>query len=331
MIIARTPFRLSLLGGGTDFPSWYAKHGGLVVGGAVNLYCYILARHLPPFHPYKTRVVYSKIEQVQSNFDIEHRAVNAVVHYLGLGGVGLEISHSADLPGRSGTGSSSSFVVGTLNALATLKGDLMLPCELMNAAVDIEQNALGETVGCQDQAFAAYGGLNTIVFHKAGGIQVFPLAVGAAQLADLEAHLLLLYTGITRTSSEVAATYASTLGERGKAMWSLMNQTETGIRCIIKSDWKGLGRCVDESWRIKCDLSDKVCPPEVAKMYATARVYGAFGGKLCGAGAGGMLMLVAPPESHQGIINALPGTVHVPFRFEFGGSRIIHFDREANG
>lgn len=330
MIISRTPTRLSLLGGSTDFPTWFTKNGGLVVGGAINRYGYLTVRQLPPFHAHKHRVVYREIETVQKVADIQHKAVRAVIQYLNCPDAeGLEISHLSDLPGGSGTGSSSTFVVGLLNALLALQGKRMSAGELADAAIYVEQQLLQETVGCQDQTFAAHGGLNIIKFRQNGDISVFPLTLSGQEVSSLEAHLMLFFTGQSRTSSDIARAYAPTLDQHGREMWSLVRLAEEGIEAIYKGDYEKLGSLIDQSWRIKAGLAEGVATPTISSLYATARVCGAFGGKLTGAGAGGCLLLVVPVEKQDGVRQALEREkcVHIPFRFDFDGSVIIFADR----
>lgn len=310
-----------------DYKEWFLKNGGLVVGGSIDKRCYISARYLPPFHEYKTRVVYSAIETVKHNLDIQHRAIKATIEHLGMQDASLEIFHSSDLPGRSGTGSSSSFVVGLAHALACLKGTLKLPAELMEDAIYIEQKRMGEAVGCQDQAFAAHGGVNIIKFRKGGDISVQVLPIN---IKDLEAHLLLIFTGINRTASDIAKTYVGSLGERGQEQWAMMSLAEQGIESLYKSDYEKLGKLIDKSWRIKAGLSPQVTTPLINEAYITARVNGAWGGKLIGAGGGGCILLVAPPEKHSSILTALPSQfVNIPFHFDHDGSVVIFANREV--
>lgn len=334
MIITKTPTRLSLVGGGTDFPAWFRKHGGITVGGALNKYSFISARYLPPFHEFRTRVVYSQIETVFSNDEIQHRAIRACLEHAGLAGdsgPGLEISHSSDLPGRSGTGSSSTFVVGLVNALAALQGKRLLAGDLADAAMKIEQERLGETVGCQDQMFAAYGGLNVIKFQKDGDINAYPLLLSIGQVDALERHLMLFFTGVQRTSSEVAKSYAGTLGDREKEQWAMIRYAELGIEAIERQQFQKLGEVIDASWRVKAGLSNAVSTSHISDLYATARLCGAWGGKITGAGGGGCLVLVAPPEKHAVISKHLTekGCVHIPFRFSNTGSEVIFAERNA--
>jgi D-glycero-alpha-D-manno-heptose-7-phosphate kinase len=330
VIITRTPVRVSLLGGGTDFVGWARKHGGIVVGGAVNKYSFVTARFLPPFHEFKTRLVYREIETVNSASELNHRAARAVLESLGQGDARLEVFHAADLPGRSGTGSSSTFVVGMLHAVGALGGKLLLPHELAERAIHIERNVLGETGGLQDQVWAAYGGLNVIHFRKDGEIDVRPMPLPADHVRELEDHLLLFFTRVSRTSSEVAATYAPSLVEREGDQFAMMRLAEAGAEAVHRKRWETLGNLVDQSWRIKAGLSASVNPPGINKLYLTARVAGAWGGKLTGAGGGGCMVLVAPPEKQPAVVAALTaqGAVHVPFRFDFGGSQIIFSDKD---
>lgn len=319
MIISRTPFRLSLIGGSTDFPSWYLENGGLVISGAINAYSYISVRRLPSFHEYRSRVVYSKIETVSDNAQLEHGAIREAINFVGLEKEGLEIFHQADLPGRSGTGSSSSFVVGLLNALTALKGERVPPAELAASATYIERNVLGECVGSQDQVAAAYGGFNLIRFHRSGEITVSPLALSQTILKDLETHILLLFTGVSRTSSEIAKTYKFD----AKAQFALMKLTEDAISTLYKGDFEKLGGLIDQSWRIKAGLSASVNTPELSRAYATAQVHGAYGGKLTGAGGGGSLLLIADPSKHEEITKIL-GFTRVPVRMDWDGSVITY-------
>ncbi len=242
---------------------------------------------------------------------------------------GLEVLHASDLPGRSGTGSSSTFVVGLLNALYGLQGKRKGPDEIATEAIHIEQKVLGETVGCQDQTFASFGGLNVIYFRKNGEIDVRPLSLEQGHVEELQDSLLLFFTKISRTSSEVASTYVPSIHEREAEQFAMMRLAEKAIDCVYRKDWEKLGWCVDQSWRIKSGLSSAVSNSTIDKIYATARLNGAWGGKITGAGGGGCMILVVPQEKRQGIIEAVTaaGCVHIPFRFCFEGSAVIFSDR----
>lgn len=330
MIITRTPIRLSFLGGGTDFPAWYNRHGGMVVGGCLDKYSYVQARRLLPFHAHKTRVVYSEVETVNDNDDIQHAAVRATLKHLGFGG-GVEIFHAGDIPGRSGTGSSSTFVVGLLNAVAALQGRFLSRAELADAAIHVEQNLLGETVGCQDQTWAAHGGLNVIKFRQNGDISVFPLCLDRAGIESLEAHLMLFFSGQSRTSSDVARACAQAAPQKEKEHWTLLRLAEEGVSAIQKGDHESLGRLMDQGWRIKAGLAPGVSTETVSRLYNTARVCGAWGGKVMGAGGGGCVALVVPPGKQGAVAAGLKplGATHIPFRFDFDGSVVIFSDHRA--
>jgi len=327
MIITRTPLRVSLCGGGTDYPSWYNTNGGRVVGGAVNKYSYISVRPRPPFHSHKTRVVYSRIEEVADNADIEHRAIKAALEKLKIDG-GIELSHQGDVPGRSGTGSSSTFLVGVLKALSAMKGLYVSPMELAEWAIDIEQNVLGETVGCQDQVFAAHGGLNVIQFEQ-DSINVVPMHLTNEHKDELEANLLLFFTGISRTSSDVAASYAGTLADKKQEQFAMMRLTDNCINSIYDRKWEELGKWIDMAWRMKASLSPMVSTEEISAMYSAARIHGAFGGKITGAGGGGCILLVTPPDKQREVIDAMValGCTHIPFKFDFSGSQVVFHGR----
>lgn len=326
MIISRTPYRCSILGGLLDFPGWFLKHGGVCIGTTIDKYSFLTVRHLPPFHEYKSRLVYSKIETVFSNSQIEHKAIKEAIKYLGMDEKGLEIFHAADIPGRSGIGSSSAFLVGLLNALASTQGRRMLPDELAEAAIEIEQKRLGENVGCQDQTWAAYGGFNVIRFRQDGTINVTPFAVSQETIEEMQACMLMFFTKITRTSSDIAGKYIHNIPTNTKEQWALAKIAEEGINYIYSRNWESLGQAIGKSWRIKASYANEVSNSEIDQLYETGRIAGAFGGKLTGAGAGGMMLLCGPPEKRERIIKAMTaaGAMHIPFKFEPAGSSIIY-------
>lgn len=327
MIITQTPFRLSLCGGSTDYFSWFSKNSGLVVGSTINKYCYVSTRYLPPYHDYKTRLMYSRIEQVKKNEDIEHKPILECLKYLELDQAGLEIIHSSDLPSRTGIGSSSSFIVSLLNALSSLKHIRMYPDELAKTAVHIEREILGESGGIQDQWWASFGGINIMEFKQNGTVSVIPMNLSKQQIQNLTSSLLLIYTGITRTSADIAKTYVYKLeNEKVKEMWSLMRLTESAIDAIYKQNYEKLGDTINQSWRIKSSLSSCVSSPEIDASYATARAMGAYGGKLIGSGGGGCLLLVVPVEKREYIASQMKlkfGFQEIPFEFSFEGSKVI--------
>ncbi len=330
MIISRTPFRVSFLGGGTDYPAWYRKHGGAVVAVTINKYCYISCRHLPPFHEHRIRLVYSKIENCDSIDEIAHPSIREVVRFLGIDRA-LEIHHDADLPARCGMGSSSSFTVGLLHALYALQGRMPSKRQLAMEAIHIEQDLLKETVGSQDQISAAHGGLNHISFLPNGEISIMPVTASLDRVNELNAHLMLFYTGIKRTASDIAKTYVEDIDSKKTQLRIMRDLVEEGLSILTSDrDIADFGELLHETWQLKRSLSDKTTNPEVDRIYEHARSTGALGGKLTGAGGGGFMLLFAPPERHARIKKELQKLIYVPFKIEFAGSQIIFLDHEED-
>jgi D-glycero-alpha-D-manno-heptose-7-phosphate kinase len=326
MIISRTPYRVSFFGGGTDYPSWYRLHGGEVLATTINKYCYISARYLPPFFDHNFRVVYSRIENCQTIDDIEHPAVRECLRHLNFE-QGLEIHHDGDLPARSGLGSSSAFVVGMLHALHALNGTIPTKDRLVHEAIHMEQVRLKETVGSQDQVMAAHGGCQRVEFLSDGEIRMTPLTLHRERLDALNAHLMLIFTGIKRTATTIAQSYASDVTGAERQLRAIRDMVKEAFHILAgSSDLMAFGRLLHEGWRAKRSLSPQVSNPIVDEIYATARAAGAVGGKLLGAGGGGFMLLFARPSDHEHIRDRLRRLVHVPFRFEHSGSRIIFFD-----
>jgi D-glycero-alpha-D-manno-heptose-7-phosphate kinase len=326
MIICRTPFRISFFGGGTDYPDWYRAHGGAVLATTIDKYCYLTCRHLPPFFEHRIRVVYRKIETCRTVEEVTHPSVRETLRFLKIDG-GVELHHDGDLPARSGMGSSSAFTVGLLHALYALRGEMRTKMQLAREAIHVEQELVGETVGSQDQVMAAFGGLKYVQFHADGRIDVDPLPLTPARTAELQAHLMLFYTGVPRTASEIAGSYASDLGRRRRELKALRGLVEEGIDLLVGgADLAPLGEMLHEAWQIKRGLSDRVSCPEVDALYDRARAAGAVGGKLTGAGGGGFLLLFVSPERRASVLAALRGKIHVPFAFESAGSQIIFYD-----
>jgi D-glycero-alpha-D-manno-heptose-7-phosphate kinase len=326
MVISRTPFRISFFGGGTDYPTWFQRHGGAVLAATIDKYCYLTCRSLPPFFDHRYRIVYSRIESCRTVDEIKHPVVRAVLGRLGVTS-GVEIHHDADLPARSGMGSSSAFTVGLLHAMHALGGRMSGRRELAAESIDIEQHVIRENVGSQDQVQAAFGGLNHIAFLPNGDFSVRPVTIPAGRMAELGAHLMLLFTGISRTASDVAGSYVQQLDETKRRQLRMCKDlVEEGIAILQgEGDLRGFGELLDEAWQAKRSLSDRVSSPEIDAMYDTARRAGAIGGKLTGAGGGGFLLLFVPPERQARVRQTLPSLLHVPFRFEFSGSQIIFF------
>ena len=330
MIISRTPFRISFFGGGTDYPIWYLKHGGTVLATSIDKYCYLTCRYLPPFFEHKIRIVYSRIEDCQNVNEINHPSVREIIKHLKIKR-GLEIHHDGDLPARSGMGSSSSFSVGLLNALNALMGRVCSKHELALNAINLEQNILKETVGSQDQMMAAYGGLNNVVFMPSGEIAVTPITISQNRLEEFQNHLMLFYTCIKRTASNVANSYVNDLDNRKRQLRVLSDIVKEAITILTTGqDILHFGELLHESWQLKQSLSEKVSNDDVNSLYKTARKAGALGGKLTGAGGGGFMLLFVPPEKKDNVRDKLKNTIHVPFKFDFNGSQIIYYHPEPD-
>ena len=328
MIISRTPFRISFFGGGTDYPPWYLINSGSVLSATIDKYCYITLRYLPPFFEHRIRVVYSKIELCQNYDEIQHPAVRETLRFLKFDH-GLEIHHDGDLPARSGMGSSSSFTVGLLNALYAKKGVMVSKEQLALESIHIEQNMIKETVGSQDQIAAAYGGLNHIVFHKSGEFEVHPMILSRDRVQELNSHLMLFYTGIKRTASNVADSYVNNIQSKKKLLTKMHEMVEKGIFILQNNNICDFGQLLHEAWIAKRSLSPKVSNNVVDGLYQKARKFGALGGKITGAGGGGFLLLFVPPSERRSVREALKELLHVPFRFEFKGSHINFYDPPA--
>lgn len=330
MIISRTPFRVSFFGGGTDYPVWYRKHGGAVLGATINKYCYITCRYLPPFFNHRIRVVYSKIEHCQNHDEISHPAVRAVLRYLDVDR-GVEIHHDGDLPARSGLGSSSAFTVGLMHALYGLKGCMPSKEQLAKESIYIEQECMKETVGSQDQVLAAHGGFNHLVFHVDGKISVRPMTLSRERMSELNSHLMLFFTGISRRASDIAESYVNGVEAREKEIQAISDMVDDGIAILTRGQDVGyFGKLLHEAWKVKRSLSPKVSNSNIEEIYNQAMAAGALGGKLIGAGGGGFMLLFARPEDQSKIREKLSKLVCVPFQFEFSGSQVIFFDPEED-
>lgn len=319
MVISRTPYRLSLVGGGSDYPAWYQEHGGCVLSATINRYCHISARWLPPFFPHTNRIVWSKTELVKDRSEIEHPAVRAALEWLDLDGV--EIHHDGDLPARSGIGSSSAFAVGLLHALHGLQGQMIGPEELAADAIHLERTLLHEPVGCQDQILCALGGLRLVTFTPDGQWRADPVVLPPERLRQLEDRLLLFYTG-PRQASILPG------GQNSRPLHRIQAMPQQALTILLGRDLADFGDLLDESWQVKRELHAGISTPDVDALYLSARKAGAHGGKLLGAGGGGFLLLFVEPPFQRSVHQALQDLVHVPFAFENQGSSIVYYRPE---
>ncbi len=317
---------MSFFGGGSDYLSWYQKHGGCVLSTTISHYCYITARNLPPFFPNKSRIVWNRIEEVLSNEEIQHPSVRACLNYLGIDS-GVEIHTTGDLPSRSGLGSSSTFTVGLLNALSALQGNRFSKAALAFEAVHIERDVMKENVGIQDQIAAAYGGLNRTQIHTDGGFFISPVQLPEKRKKELEDHLLLFFTGISRTASDIAAEQikVQSEGKKDSELHRMQEMVDTAIGILkYDIDITEFGHLLHESWEIKRSLTSNISTSFVDETYTKAQNAGAIGGKLLGAGGGGFMLFFAKPQDHDKIRSELSHLLHVPFKFENEGSKIIY-------
>ncbi len=329
MIISRTPFRISFFGGGTDYPVWFKEHGGAVLATTIDKYCYISCRHLPPFFEHKTRIAYSRIEHAKDNAEIEHPAVKGVLQYLNVTD-GLEIHHDGDLPARTGLGSSSSFTVGLLHALYALRHRMPAKAELAQAAIHVEQEILQESVGSQDQMLAAYGGLCRLNFGQTGEVGYTPIIMKPERLQAFQDHLLLYFTGFSRTASDIAKEQIEKTKQRRVELFAMLQMVQEGVSILTGDhDLSDFGELLHEAWMVKRGLTSKITTPFIDQIYDAARGAGALGGKLLGAGGGGFMLIFAKPELHANIHAALPGLLHVPFQFERAGSQIVFYQQDV--
>lgn len=333
MIITQTPYRVSLFGGGTDFPEWFRDEPAAVVAGAIDKHCYITLRSLPPFFPYRYRIMYSRVETVARLDDVQHPAVRAAFReHLGDGG--FELHHDGDLPARSGMGSSSSFAVGLLLAIRTHLGQEPGRHDLAVDAIEFEQRVLRERVGLQDQITAAYGGLNRVEFGPGPmDFAVRPLPLTTAQRDALAASLLLVYSGTQRTSSEVAASLRHTDRSRATAFRRTAEMVDE-FEGLLASEAPGsegfvqaLGGMLDEAWALKAAANPVAVTSALAALRDMLRGAGATGVKVAGSGGGGFLLAAVLPERREALarsVAACDGCIAVPFRFEDTGSRVVH-------
>ncbi|HKF54217.1 MAG TPA: kinase [Blastocatellia bacterium] len=327
MVITSTPLRISFFGGGTDYPVWYREYGGSVLSTAINKSCYITCRRLPPFFEYHSRISYTKVENVRRNDAIEHPSVRACLQFLDVE-EGVEIHHVADLPARTGLGTSSAFTVGLLLGLYALQDRMRDKHALAADAIHVEQEVLQETVGAQDQVSAAYGGFNRIDFHTDGSIEVKRVLIAPSRVAELEQHLALYFTGFARTASEIAQEQVRLTPQRKQelgTMLQLVNEAEA----IVANPSRSLdefGRLLHDGWQIKRSLTQKISNANIDEIYEAGRSAGALGGKLLGAGGGGFMLFFVSPERRQALRERLKKLLCVPISFSSRGSHVVVYE-----
>jgi D-glycero-alpha-D-manno-heptose-7-phosphate kinase len=327
LIISRTPHRISFFGGGTDYPEYYLQHGGKVLGAAINKYSYLNIRQLPPFFEYKHRVVYSKQENVNTLEEIIHPSVRETLKYLNIT-YGLSIHHDGDIPARSGMGSSSAFTVGLLNSVHALEGNITSKMELTKEAIHVEQKLIQENVGSQDQAFAAHGGLNIIEFLQNGEISVTPIILKKERLQEFEGNIMLFFSGLSRIASEIVEEQVKNTAINIPNLHKMKSLVDEAYAILANParPLREFGELLNYTWQLKKSLSSKVSNENIEDMYQKAIQAGAVGGKLLGAGGGGFMAFYVEPKNQPRVIEALKGYLHIPFKFDFDGSKIVVYE-----
>jgi D-glycero-alpha-D-manno-heptose-7-phosphate kinase len=324
LIVSKTPFRMSFVGGGSDLPAYYREEGGAVLSTSIDKYMYICVNRKFDGH---IRVSYTRTEEVETPREIQHPLVREALDIVGIRG-GIEIASMADIPSRgSGLGSSSTYTVGLLNALFAYRGQYVSKERLARLACEIEIDRCGEPIGKQDQYAAAYGGLNLIRFHCDDAVSVDPVICTPEVFAELEESTLVLFTGRTRSASAVLAQQSAAMrnGDRRLLMRRMVELASDFKRELESGHLGSVGALLDENWRLKAQMSDGISDAQIDDWYDTGIAHGASGGKLLGAGNGGFMMFFAPPERHPGIVKALAGLQPAKFHFDRNGAQIVFF------
>lgn len=327
MIITKTPFRMSFFGGGTDMEEFFRQYGGAVLSTTFDKYCYVNVRHLPRFFDYTTELSYSKTERVTDIEDIEHPAIRNAMKMLNMHEIRL--TYEADLPARSGLGTSSSFAVGMLNAFYTLKGKYVDKKRLADEAIYLERVLCAEAGGWQDQIAASFGGFNRINFN-ADGYEVMPVIISPERKRRLNDNLLMFFTGFTRFSSDVQKANRQGYHDKTAELKEMLSLVDDAERVLTDktTDLDDFGRLLDHTWKLKRQTGAAISTDSIDALYSKGIAAGALGGKLLGAGGGGFLVFYVKPEYRESVMKAMSDLLYIPFRFEDGGTRVIHYSPE---
>lgn len=328
MIITKTPFRMSFFGGGTDIPLFFEQYGGSVISTTFDKYVYVTVRHLPRFFDYSTEVIYSKTERVTDIDAIQHPMVRNAIKMLDMHE--LHIAYDADLPARTGLGTSSTFAVGLLNAFYCLKGKYVSKKQLAQDAIHLERDLCQEAGGWQDQIAASYGGLNRIDFKK-GQFHVNPIIIRPERKEQLDNNLLLFFTGFTRFSADIQKNTEATMEEKHQQLMKMLALVDEAEKVLEDAhrDLDDFGRLLDATWKLKRQTGSSISTGFIDELYARGMAAGALGGKLLGAGGGGFLLFYVTPEKQQAVREALSDLMEVPFCFENSGTRVIYYAPEV--
>lgn len=327
MIITKTPFRMSFFGGGTDMEDFFRQYGGAVLSTTFDKYCYVNVRHLPRFFDYTTELSYSKTERVTDIEDIEHPAIRNAMKMLDMHEIRL--TYEADLPARSGLGTSSSFAVGMLNAFYALKGKYVDKKRLADEAIYLERVLCAEAGGWQDQIAASFGGFNRINF-SADGYEVMPVIISPERKSRLNDNLLMFFTGFTRFSSDVQKANKQGYHDKTAELKEMLSLVDDAERVLTDktADLDDFGRLLDHTWKLKRQTGAAISTDSIDALYSKGIAAGALGGKLLGAGGGGFLVFYVQPDYRESVMNAMSDLLYIPFRFEDGGTRVIHYSPE---
>lgn len=328
MIITKTPFRMSFFGGGTDMEDYFKENGGAVLSTTFDKYCYVNVRHLPRFFEWTNELSYSKTERVSDVNDIQHPAIREAMKMLDM--QEIRLTYEADLPARSGLGTSSSFAVGMLNAFYALKGKYADKKKLADEAIYLERVLCNEAGGWQDQIAASFGGFNRINFN-ADGYEVLPVIISPERKRQLNNNLMMFFTGFTRFSSDVQKVNSASGAEDKKARLKRMHELVDEAEAVLTDknrDLDDFGCLLDATWRLKKGTGGAVSTDSIDGLYEKGIAAGALGGKLLGAGGGGFLVFYVQPEMQKAVRDAMRDLMYIPFKFEDGGTRVIHYSPE---
>ncbi len=328
MIITKTPFRMSFFGGGTDMENFFRENGGAVLSTTFDKYCYVNVRHLPRFFDYSTEIFYSKTERVTDIDMIQHPAIRNAMKMLDMHEIRL--TYEADLPARSGLGTSSSFAVGMLNAFYALKGKYADKKKLADEAIYLERELCKEAGGWQDQIAASFGGFNRINFSDEG-YEVLPVIISPERKRKLNQNLMMFFTGFTRFSSDVQKANTIGKGDKTKQLKEMLLLVDEAEKVLTdrQTDLNEFGRMLDHTWKLKRQTGNAVSTSDIDLLYEKGMKAGALGGKLLGAGGGGFLVFYVEPDKQDNVKNAMDNLLHIPFQFEDGGTQVIHYTPES--
>ena len=341
MIISKTPFRISFFGGGTDFPQFFNEYGGKVISTTIDKYCYVNVRRLPQFFEYTDEIIYSKIEQVKSIDEINHPMVRNCLKLTEL--KNIKVYYDADLPARTGLGTSSSFAVGLLNCLLKLKNDEIFrdiynvdnmykyKAKIADMAIHVEREMCNESGGIQDQIAASFGNLNFINMGKEydNGYFVKNIKLAPNEKNKFNENLMMFFTGISRNSFEIQSKTESNLKDNINRLLEMNKLVDEAYLYLINNNFDEFGRLLDWTWQLKRSLNKNISNSQVDELYAIAKECGAYGGKLLGAGGGGFFVFYVPGEKQECVMKAMEGLLYVPFDFEDGGTQIVHYAPET--